>query len=210
MAQKLPGLLVVLSGPSGVGKSTVAAKLMQRPDYVRSISATTRARRGSEREGVDYQYVSRQTFEDLVQRGELIEYAQVHGNYYGTPKEPLRRAMALGQVMLMVIDVNGGAQIKAKELDALLVFLLPPDKGELARRLQERETEDVKQQTQRLQAADIEIHRAHDLYDKLIVNKDLEKCVEEVHAAVQNARRALQDRRNAGEQLYPGLKPQPE
>jgi guanylate kinase len=210
VAQRLPGLLVVLSGPSGVGKSTVAARLLQHPDYVRSISVTTRPIRAGEQEGRDYQFVSRETFEGLVAHGELIEHAQVHGNFYGTPKEPLRRAIALDQVMLLVIDVAGGEQVRARDLDALLIFLLPPDKAELARRLQGRGTEDAKQQTVRLHAAEVEMHRARAVYDHLVVNENLDRCVEEVHALVTAAREKLKDRRDAGELLYPGLKPQPE
>lgn len=210
MAQKLPGLLVVLSGPSGVGKSTVAARLLQLPDYVRSISVTTRPIRAGEQEGRDYQFVNRETFDGLVAHGELIEHAQVHGNYYGTPKEPLRRAIAQNQVMLLVIDVAGGEQVRAKDLDALLVFLLPPDQAELMRRLQGRGTEDVKQQTVRLRAAEVEMHRAKASYDHLVVNQNLDQCVEAVAALVSATRQKLQDRRDAGEQLYPGLKPQPE
>ncbi|MBX3474949.1 MAG: guanylate kinase [Planctomycetes bacterium] len=210
MAQPLPGLLVVLSGPSGVGKSTVASRLLQLPGYVRSISVTTRPMRPGEQEGRDYQFVSREVFEGLVAHGELIEHAQVHGNYYGTPKEPLRRACAQNQVMLLVIDVAGGEQVRARDLDATLVFLLPPDKAELMRRLQGRGTEDVKQQTVRLQAAEIEIQRAKATYDHLLVNEDLDRCVNQVADLVHAARTKLKDRRDAGEQLYPGLKSQPE
>lgn len=166
--------------------------------------------RPGEQEGRDYQFVSRDVFEGLVAHGELIEHAQVHGNYYGTPKEPLRRAVAQNQVMLLVIDVAGGEQVRARDLDALLIFLLPPDRAELMRRLQGRGTEDVKQQTVRLQAAEMEMHRAQATYDHLLVNENLERCVEDVDTLVQAARRKLKDRRDAGEQLYPGLKPQPE
>lgn len=210
MGQKLPGLLVVLSGPSGVGKSTVAAELLKRPDYVRSISVTTRARRAGEVEGQDYQFVSREEFVGLVRQGELMEHAEVHGNFYGTPKEPLRRAVAQKQVMLLVIDVVGGSQVKSKDLDALLVFLLPPDQTELARRLGGRGTEDISQQTVRLQRAEMEIHRARDVYDHLVVNTDLKQCVAEVDQLVQAGRRRLKDRQDAGIELYPGLKSQPE
>ncbi len=210
MGQKLPGLLVVLSGPSGVGKSTVAAQLLKRPDYVRSISVTTRAKRAGEEEGKDYQFVSREEFVGLVRQGELMEHAEVHGNFYGTPKEPLRRAVAQRQVMLLVIDVVGGSQVKNKDLDALLVFLLPPDQAELARRLVGRATEDVSQQTVRLQRAEMEIHRARDVYDHLVVNQELNQCVAEVDQLVQAGRRRLKDRQDAGIELYPGLKSQPE
>ena len=107
MADELPGLLVVLSGPSGVGKTTVAGRLLQNPGYVRSVSVTTRPIRAGEVEGSDYHFVGKDRFDSLCQRGEMIEHANVHGNYYGTPKEPLRRALGQGKVILLVIDVEG-------------------------------------------------------------------------------------------------------
>lgn len=210
MANKLPGLLVVLSGPSGVGKTTVASKLLQRPDYVKSVSVTTRAIRAGEVDGRDYQFVSREVFVGLAQQGELIEHAEVYGNFYGTPKEPLRRAVAQKQVMLLVIDIDGGSQVRRKELDALLIFLAPPSTTELVKRLEGRATEDIKQQTVRLQRAELELHRAREVYDHVLINADLEQCVNDVDALVQVARRKLKDRRDAGEELYRGLKPQPE
>lgn len=205
MTAKLPGILVVLSGPSGVGKTTVAGKLLQRPGYRRSVSVTTRPMRAGEVDGQDYHFVSRAAFDALCRNGELIEHAEVHGNFYGTPKQPLRDAIEANEVLLLVIDVAGGEQVQAQRLDALLIFLVPPDSAELARRLGARATEDVRQQTMRLRHAEIEMEKALALYDHNVVNADLGQCVSEVDRLITQARRRLQQRREDGETLYPGL-----
>jgi guanylate kinase len=204
-AQPLPGILVVLSGPAGVGKTTVAARLLEKAGYVRSVSATTRAPRPGEVNGRDYHYVSRDEFTALIGQGELIEHAEVHGNFYGTPMQPLREALAANKVMLLVIDVNGGVQVKNKKLDALLLFLKAPSQTELTRRLEKRATESPEEQAKRLAKAMQELKVAEADYDRVLVNDDLERCVAAVAAAVENKRRDLQSRQDKGEALYPGL-----
>ncbi len=203
--EDLPGILVVLSGPMGVGKTTVANKLLEKGGYLRSISVTTRAPRGGEVDGVDYRFTSVEEFERLRDANELIEYAQVVGNWYGTPKQPLREALKAGKAFLLVIDVNGGQQVRGKGYDSELIFLAPPSKEELVKRLEGRRTEDAKQQTLRLERADMEMQVAAEIYNHIVVNKDLDTCVEEVHSLVQQARRKLLERKQAGETLYPGL-----
>jgi guanylate kinase len=205
MADELPGILVVLSGPSGVGKTTVAQRLLQRGGYTRSISVTTREKRPGEVDGRDYRFVSQQEFDRLVQAEELIEEAEVHESHYGTPKEPLRKALADHLTVLLVIDVKGAQQVVSKGLDALLIFLVAPDQQELVRRLERRGTESERQRTVRLERAVQETHRAQTLYDHFVVNADLEQCVNEVDQLVQAARRRLLERKQAGETLYPGL-----
>lgn len=204
-AQQLPGILVVLSGPAGVGKTTVAARLLEKECYVRSVSATTRAPRPGEVNGRDYHYVARDEFKALIEQGELIEHAEVHGNFYGTPKQPLREALAQNQVMLLVIDVNGGVQVKNKKLDALLLFLKAPSQTELTRRLEKRATESPAEQAKRLAKAMEELKVAEADYDRVLVNDDLERCVAAVAAAVETKRRELLARKDKGETLYPGL-----
>ena len=205
MGEELPGILVVLSGPSGVGKTTVAERLIAKGGYVRSISVTTREKRDGEADGADYHFISMEEFERLRDAKELIEHAQVHDNFYGTPKQPVREAVRAGKAFLLVIDVNGGCQIRGKGYDSELIFLAPPDKEELARRLAARGTEDIPQQTLRLKRVEMEMKKAAEIYNDIVVNKDLDACVEEVHSLVQQARLRLLEKKKSGETLYPGL-----
>jgi len=197
--------LVVLSGPAGVGKTTVAGRLLGRAGFVRSVSATTRNRREGEVDGRDYHFVDRERYGRMVAEGELIEHAEVFGNGYGTPKAPLREAINRREVVLLVIDVEGGRQVSEKRLDAFLVFLMPPDMTELQRRLEGRATETENQKTIRLSRADKEIEQAKELYDALVVNRDLGGCVEEVAKLIEERRKELKKRLERGERLYPGL-----
>ena len=206
MAEDLPGILVVLSGPSGVGKTTVADRLKEKGGYTQSLSVTTRPARENEREGIQYRFIDQDEFDRLRDAGELLEHAEFAGDFYGTPKQPLREALKAREAFLLVIDVQGGYQIRGKGLDSLLIFLAPPNKEELIERLKKRGTEDEKQQTIRLARADIEMEKAAEFYNHIIVNKDLDTCVEEVHALVLAARGKLKEKEQAGEPLYPGLK----
>lgn len=204
-AQQLPGILVVLSGPAGVGKTTVAARLLENEGYVRSISATTRAPRPGEVNGRDYHFVSSDEFKSLIEQGELIEHAEVHGNFYGTPKQPLREALARNQVMLLVIDVSGGVQVKGQKLDALLLFLRAPSRSELTRRLEKRATESPEEQAKRLAKALQEQMVADAEYDRVVLNDDLEQCVAALATEIETRRHILKVRRDNGETLYSGL-----
>ncbi|MCA8914998.1 MAG: guanylate kinase [Planctomycetes bacterium] len=203
--EELPGILVVLSGPTAVGKTTVARRLIAMGGYVQSISVTTREKRKDEKDGIDYRFISVEEFEKLRDANELVEYAEVHENWYGTPKQPLREALKANKACLLVIDVNGGFQMRGKGYDSELIFLAPPDMEELARRLHNRKTEDAIQQTARLSRATMEMQKAAEIYNDIVVNKDLEACVDEVHGLVQQARRRLLEKKKAGETLYPGL-----
>lgn len=205
MTQDLPGTLVVLSGPSGVGKTTVAQRLIDLGGYVRSVSVTTRARRENEVDGRDYRFISLAEFERLKQAGELVESAEVHGNWYGTPKEPLRNALRDHKAFLLVIDVHGGMQVRGKGYNSLLLFLAPPDLNELARRLANRATESNEQQTVRLKRVEMEMQQAAAIYNHIVVNNDLDDCVQQVHNLVHEHRRSLQSLKDAGQTLYPGL-----
>jgi guanylate kinase len=188
-----PGLLVVVAGPSGVGKGTVHAELRRRlPDAVLSVSATTRPPRPGEVDGVDYAFVDRPTFEAMAAAGELLEWAEYAGNLYGTPRGPAAAAIARGEVVLLDIEVQGALQVKGADPDALLVFLLPPNFAELERRLRGRGTEDEATVARRLEVAREEIAGA-DAFDLQVVNDRLDDCVDEVLAAIAVARRAAEE-----------------
>lgn len=200
----LPGAIVVLSGPAGVGKSTVGEKLIARGGITRAVTATTRAPRGSEREGVDYYFLTRAQFEaDLVQ-GRFLEHAEVHGNLYGTPLRPVAQVLRSGKSVLLIIDVDGAEQVRNLGLDALSVFLLPPSRDELIARLRGRGTEDEEKLSRRISRVDRELEAAK-RYDARVVNGELGVCVDEVVALVTRHRKALAEKLARGETLYPGL-----
>lgn len=183
----LPGRLVVLSGASGAGKSTLVHRLIDRAGgkVRRSISATTRAPRDGEIPGVDYFFVTREEFEAL--RGDLLESAEVHGSSYGTPAGPVREALAAGLCSILVIDVQGGFQVREKVPNALLVFVQAPSLDVLERRLRDRGTDDDATIARRLANARREIE-ASEGYDVQLVNDDLEACVNALVATLAEHR----------------------
>ena len=188
------GLMLVLSSPSGAGKSTIARNLLESDhDLTLSVSVTTRPRRGSEIEGVHYHFVSQREFERLRDTDALLEWAEVHGNFYATPREPVERAMAAGRDMLFDIDWQGALQLKEKmRADIVSVFILPPSMAELRSRLKRRaeDAEDVI--ARRLENARNEIEHWLD-YDYVVVNRDLDQAFTEVKAIVA-AERLRRDR----------------
>jgi guanylate kinase len=175
------GRLFVLSGPSGVGKSTVLRELRERlPQLWVSVSATTRTRRPGEVEGVNYFFVTAAQFADLVQRGRLLEWAEFAGHHYGTPRDPVEDRLAKGRDVLLEIEVQGARQVRnAPGLgpDAVLIFLAPPTFDELVRRLTVRGTEDRVTRDARLAAARIEL-AAEPEFDHSVVNTDVQAAVE--------------------------------
>jgi guanylate kinase len=181
----LPGTLVVLSGPSGVGKSTICRRLVERLGALLSVSATTRPQGRREVNGKDYWFLSREQFEDKIRRGEFLEYAEVFGNLYGTPADAVREMLAEGKTVILEIDVQGGRAVRKLFPKALLLFLLPPDMTALADRIQGRNRgEDAEALRRRLKAAQREIDEAKRFYTKMIVNDDLEKAIREVVEAI--------------------------
>ena len=182
------GLLVVVAGPSGVGKGTVHAQVRAAlPDARLSVSVTTRPPRDSEVDGVHYRFVDREAFASMVDEGALLEWAEFAGHLYGTPLEPVRQAIAEGAVVVLDIEVQGAMQVRERVDDALLVFLAPPDLVELERRLRARGTEDDDAVARRLERAREEMARS-DGFDAVVVNDDLDRCVAEVLATIEAAR----------------------
>ncbi|WP_311028270.1 guanylate kinase [Mesorhizobium koreense] len=189
------GLMLVLSSPSGAGKSTIARNLLESdPSLELSVSVTTRPRRASEIDGVHYHFVSRREFERLRDSDALLEWAEVHGNFYGTPREPAESAMAAGRDMLFDIDWQGAVQLNEKmRADIVSVFILPPSMHELKSRLKRRaEDSDATIET-RLKNARIEIEHWRE-YDYVVINEDLDRAFAAVRA-IAIAERLRRDRR---------------
>jgi guanylate kinase len=189
------GLLLVLSSPSGAGKTTLAGRLIASdPSLKLSVSVTTRPPRQGERDGRDYLFIDRQEFERRQQAGELIEWAEVHGNFYATPKGPVLQALARGEDMLFDIDWQGARQLRARlGADMVGVFILPPDGASLERRLKRRAQDSQTEVGRRLAAAASEITHWGD-YDYVIVNADLEASLAGLRAilAAERLKRARQ------------------
>lgn len=171
--------MLVVSGPSGSGKSTICKRLLTDGRVEFSISATTREPRAGEVDGRDYRFLDKAHFRAEIERGAFIEWAEVHGNLYGTPRGPMDRALEAGRVFLVEIDVQGGAQLKALGLPGLYVFISPPDMKSLRERLELRGT-DASEVIERRMAKAQEEMRARERYDHVVVNKDLEEAVREV------------------------------
>ncbi len=183
------GLLVVLAGPSGVGKGSVHRRLRAlESDIELSVSVTTRAPRPREVDGRDYHFVDGATFEQMVAEGRLLEWAEYAGNRYGTPRREVEEAVAAGRVVLLEIEVQGALQVMERAPQALTVFLVPPSLEELTRRLRDRATEDEATVARRLETAERELAHRGD-FDHVVVNDDLETCVDEVRALIADARR---------------------
>ncbi len=183
------GLLIVVSGPSGVGKGTVVQRLLQRLSQAEvSVSFTTRLPRPEEVEGVDYHFVDEETFDELIAEGELLEWASVHRARYGTPRNWVEGKLAEGVDVLLEIDVQGALQVRRRMADALLIFLAPPSRAELARRLRLRGTEPPDERERRLETAEAELAAAS-AFDHVLINDELDACVETITDILRTARR---------------------
>jgi guanylate kinase len=172
---------VVLAAPSGTGKTTLARRLVEDDDYAFSISATTRKPRPHERDGVDYTFVDRGRFEEMVGAGELAEWAEVHGQLYGTPRSQLEDAARRGVHVVLDIDVQGARQMRDAAPDTKLIFVLPPDVDTLLSRLTGRGTEKPAEVARRLRTA-LEELQAVAVFDYVVVNDDLEQCLARIRA----------------------------
>ncbi|MCX6430683.1 MAG: guanylate kinase [Actinobacteria bacterium] len=181
------GKLLVLSGPGGVGKSTVATRLKEKSNFWVSISATTRSPRATEKEGVDYYFLSEEEFEARVQKDEFLEYAQFAGARYGTPREGVENALVSGKNVLLEIEIEGARQVRAHSKEAILVFLSPPSWDELVARLEARGSDSPERRAQRLELARQEMAAAVE-FDHVIVNDEVERVVEALVVLAPNQR----------------------
>jgi guanylate kinase len=187
---------VAISAPSGTGKTTVTQALAEKSgDFVFSVSATTRAKRSGEREGVDYRFVSRDDFESMIRNDELLEWAEVHGDLYGTPRANLGAAERQDRLLLLDIDVQGVRQVVEALSDAVTIFLLPPSFEVLMERLRDRGSEDESRLLRRLATAKREL-ASIDEFQYVVINDRLDDAVERIRAIVA-AERARLGRRSA-------------
>ncbi|HEY6382636.1 MAG TPA: guanylate kinase [Pseudolabrys sp.] len=199
------GLMLVLSSPSGAGKTTLSRRLLEYdPNVELSISVTTRKRRPSEMEGRDYRFITRREFDNLVEKGELLEWAEVFDNYYGTPKKPVLEALAAGRDVLFDIDWQGTKQLKqvARE-DIASVFVLPPSVLELERRLRTRAQDDYETIHRRMAKAANEMSHWNE-YDYVVINHDLDQAFAEV-ASILAAERLKRERQTGVSDFVRGL-----
>jgi len=177
---KHKGVLTVVSGFSGAGKGTVMKELVGKYDYKLSISATTRLPREGEVDGREYFFLTREAFESMIEKGKFIEHAEYVGNYYGTPKEYVEEQLENGHNVLLEIEIQGALAVKKTFPDAVLMFIVPPSATILKERLVNRGTEDAKTVEKRMNRA-VEESQYMDQYDYIVINDDLNDCVENVH-----------------------------
>ncbi len=183
----MSGRLLVVSGPSGSGKSSIVNELLERLDLDFSVSVTTRLPRPGERHGVHYTFISRKDFEAMVDAGELLEWAQYNIRFYGTPAAPVAAANAVGRDVLLEIEIQGARQVREKRPDALMFFITPPSLGELETRLLRRGDTSAADIEDRLAVAETEIAEAPGLFDHIIVNDRLDRAVSEIEALITGA-----------------------
>ena len=185
------GLLIVLVGPSGVGKSTISRRLEKEMDISYIVSVTTRAKQeGEEEAGKEYEHIDKLEFFRRLDSDKYLEYAQVHGNYYATPKHPAMDYLAEGRDVLLEIDVQGAMQVRHHYPDALLIFILPPDEPTLLQRLTDRCRDSDEDINKRFRAAKREIHMAKGsrAFDYMVINDTLDRAVEEIRKIIRHKR----------------------
>lgn len=184
-ASEVPPLVLIVSGPSGSGKSTLVQKVLELPGTMPSVSCTTRPRRATESSGKCYDFVSETEFDAMVRRGEFLEYARVFGKHsYGTPKKWLEESRKKGLDLVLEIDVQGAAQVKQKLPESVAIFILPPSREELERRLRSRGQDADDEITRRLARARDEIAAFSEYYDYCVVNDDVERAGREAQSIV--------------------------
>jgi guanylate kinase len=195
-------MVLIVSGPSGSGKSTLVQRVLQMPGTMASRSCTTRPRRATESSGKCYDFVTEAEFEAMAARGEFVEYAQVFGKYsYGTPKKWLEESKVKGLDLVLEIDVQGAAQVKEKLPESVAIFILPPSRAELERRLRSRGQDSDEEISRRLARARAEIEAFGKYYDYCVVNEDVDRAGREVEAIVIALRCSNVRRRSLVENL---------
>jgi guanylate kinase len=198
----LAPLVLIVSGPSGSGKSTLVQRLLQMPGTMASRSCTTRTRRTTEASGKCYDFVTEQEFENMVARGEFLEFARVFGKHsYGTPKKWLAESRARGLDLVLEIDVQGAAQVKEKLPESVAIFILPPSREELERRLRSRGQDSDEEIARRLARARAEIEAFGKYYDFCVMNEDVQQAGREVEAILTAVRCSSARRRGRVEEL---------
>lgn len=179
------GILFIMSGPSGTGKGTICEELLKRENIYLSVSSTTREKRKGEIDGVTYNYTTTADFEDMINSGEMLEYAVYSGNYYGTPRKTVEKMLDEGTNVLLEIEPQGALKVKKQFEEANLIFVIPPSMAELKRRLIERGRETEEQILERMKASKWEFEQSGK-YNNIVVNDDLERCIQEVCAIVHD------------------------
>ena len=181
---KRKGLLLVVSGPSGAGKGTICKALLNKNDQIKlSVSATTRKPRTGEVDGINYFFIEKEKFTQMIEEGEFLEYAQIYDNFYGTPKAAIMECLEKGQDVILEIEMQGASQIKEVCPDGVFIFVLPPSLEELKNRIVGRGTETAEEIEKRFSCAFDEINKIVD-YDYFIVNDDVEKSVKQVEGII--------------------------
>ena len=185
---KQTGILIVLVGPSGVGKSTISRRLAEKMNVWYTVSATTRPKKPGDDSGKIYDHVDRKEFFRRLDSDQFLEYAHVYGDYYATPKHPALDHLEKGQDVLLEIDVQGALQVRHHYPDALLIFVLPPDEPTLLQRLRDRARDSDEDIHKRFTAAKREVHMAKGsrAFDTMVVNDDLEQCVEDIAKIIRH------------------------
>jgi len=201
-SQEIAPLVLIVSGPSGSGKSTLVQRVLELPGTMPSVSCTTRPRRTTEASGKCYDFVTEAEFEAMAERGEFLEYARVFGKHsYGTPKKWLEESRKKGLDLVLEIDVQGAAQVKEKLPESVAIFILPPSRQELERRLRDRGQDSGEEITRRLAQARDEIAAFGKYYDYCVVNDDMERAGREAQSIVTALRCSSARRRTRVDEL---------